>query len=46
MQTTIVTLAEVANQFQLWRDRQNSKFSPIPIHRMLAAKLRSRQMKI
>jgi len=31
MQTTIVTLAEVANQFQLWRDnKRNSKFSPIP----------------
>lgn len=32
MSSTTVTLAEVANQFQLWRDKQNSKFSPIPIH--------------
>lgn len=32
MPTTPVTLAEAANQFQLWRTKQNSKFSSIPTH--------------
>ena len=32
MSTTPFTLAEVVNQFQLWRTKQNSKFSPIPVH--------------
>ena len=27
-----VTLVEVVNQFQLWRDSKNSKFPPIPVH--------------
>ena len=33
MSSTISTLEEVANQFQVWRDnKKNSKFSPIPSH--------------
>jgi hypothetical protein len=33
MSSTISTLEEVANQFQVWRDnKKNSKFSPIPIY--------------
>ena len=33
MSSTISTLEEVANQFQVWRDnKKNSKFSPIPPH--------------
>ena len=33
MSSTISTLEEVANQFQVWRDnKKNSKFSPIPTH--------------
>ena len=33
MSSTMSTLEEVANQFQVWRDnKKNSKFSPIPSH--------------
>jgi hypothetical protein len=33
MSSTISTLEEVANQFQVWRDnKKNSKFSSIPSH--------------
>jgi hypothetical protein len=33
MSSTISTLEEVANQFQVWQDnKKNSKFSPIPSH--------------
>ena len=33
MSSTISTLEEVANQFQVWRDnKKNSKFSPVPPH--------------
>ena len=33
MSSTISTLEEVANQFQVWRDnKKTSKFSPIPIY--------------
>jgi hypothetical protein len=33
MSSTISTLEEVANQFQVWRDnKKNSKFFPIPPH--------------
>jgi hypothetical protein len=32
MQKNAIKLEEVANQFQLWRAKQNSKFSPIPTH--------------
>ena len=32
MSPITVTLKEVANQFQLWRDERSSKFSPIPAH--------------
>lgn len=33
MSSTISTLEEVANHFQVWRDnKKNSKFSPIPSH--------------
>jgi hypothetical protein len=33
MSSTISTLEEVANQFQVWRDnKKNSKISPIPSH--------------
>ena len=33
MSSTISTLEEVANRFQVWRDnKKNSKFSPIPPH--------------
>lgn len=32
MSITPITLAEVVNQFQLWRAKQNSKFSPIPTY--------------
>ena len=33
MSSTMSTLEEVANQFQVWRDnKKNSKFSPVPPH--------------
>lgn len=32
MQKNSITLEEVTNQFQLWRAKQNSKFSPIATH--------------
>ena len=33
MSSTISTLEEVVNQFQVWRDnKKNSKFSPVPPH--------------